>query len=218
MKTEAVQGFKIQAGEKVPVFPLPNSILFPHVELPLYIFEPRYRKMLKDCLHGNNLMAISLLKKGWESEKEPYPSYDTVSVGYVKLSTQNSDGTSNIILKGMSRAKISEYLQWDPYRIAKITPIDSHQNESKDIGWRARKLSQLFVQKLFLTTKIREEDVRSLEKITDPEELSDLVAFTANVDFHIKQELLETLDLDKRLERLIQILESEMIDIKRRNN
>jgi ATP-dependent Lon protease len=163
-------------------------------------------------------MAISLLKKGWESEKEPYPSYDTVSVGYVKLSTQNSDGTSNIILKGMSRAKISEYLQWDPYRIAKITPIDSHQNESKDIGWRARKLSQLFVQKLFLTTKIREEDVRSLEKITDPEELSDLVAFTANVDFHIKQELLETLDLDKRLERLIQILESEMIDIKRRNN
>ena len=75
---------KFKLPRRVPVFPLPNVILFPQVELPLYIFEPRYRQMLADTVRGNKFMAVSLLKKGWEKKKEPYPSHEIVGVGYVK--------------------------------------------------------------------------------------------------------------------------------------
>lgn len=214
MKTQVVEAIKIQAGEKVPVFPLPNSVLFPHIELPLYIFEQRYRQMLEDCLHGNSLIAIALLKKGWEMHQEPLPCYDTVGVGYVKISVQDQEGNFNIILKGVSRAKISEYIQWEPYRIAKVVPILSTGEDGKEISWRVRKLSKLFAEKVFRTKKMKEEEIHALEKITDPEELSNLVAFTSSIDFHTKQNLLETLDIEKRLDQLIKILEEALSEIK----
>ncbi|MBI1884552.1 MAG: LON peptidase substrate-binding domain-containing protein [Chlamydiae bacterium] len=218
MKTETVVGLQIKAGEKVPIFPLPNAILFPHVELQLYIFEPRYQQMLEDCVKGHSLMAVSLLKKGWESHQEPFPAYDVVGVGYVKLSIQNTEGHSNIILKGIGRAKISEYIQRDPYPIAKVIPIEKASESSQEITWRTRKLSKLFTEKIFRTKKSSDEEIRSFEKITDPEELSDIVAFTANLDYHTKQELLETFDLKDRLDRLIQILESELRLLKAQDN
>lgn len=69
-----------------------------------------------------------------------------------------------------------------------------------------------------MTRKVDEQEARSLEKISDPEELSNLAAFTSNVDFHTKQELLESVNLEVRIDRLIQILEEELIDIKRRSS
>jgi ATP-dependent Lon protease len=218
MKTEAIQSIHIEAGEKISVFPLPNSILFPHVEVPLYIFEQRYRKMLRDCMHGNNLMAISPLRKGWEAAKEPYPSYDIVSVGYVKLSVENPDGTSNIILRGVARVKISEYVQLSPYRIAKVMPLQDTPPNAHDIEWRARKLSKLFLQKLLMTTKIQESEIRSLENMTNAEEIANLVSYTSNVDIHVKQELLETLKLETKTDRLIQILETELASLKKQRS
>ncbi|MBI1871021.1 MAG: LON peptidase substrate-binding domain-containing protein [Chlamydiae bacterium] len=213
MKSQVVERLKVHAGEKVPVFPLPNAILFPHVELPLYIFEPRYQQMLEDCMKGNSLMAISLLKKGWEAYQEPFPAYDVVGVGYVKLSIQNTEGNSNIILKGITRAKISEYLQWEPYPIAKVNPIEETSAESKEIVTKTKKLLKLFIEKVLRTKKGHEDELRTLEKMTDSEELSSIVAHTSNIDFHAKQEILETFDLGKKLDRLTEILESELREI-----
>ena len=84
MKTKGLLDPKAEIPERVPIFPLPNVILFPGLDFPLYIFEPRYRMMLKDCSQGNKFMAISLLRKGWEGKKEPLPSHDIVGVGYVR--------------------------------------------------------------------------------------------------------------------------------------
>src|SRR3989338_7311338 len=117
----AAKKFKLPL--EVPIFPLPNAILFPRVELPLYIFEARYRKMLADALAGNKLIGIALLKKGWEKKGEPYPSYDMVGVGYLKAVIQNADGTSHVLLKGIERARIVKYLQMEPYRIARVRRI-----------------------------------------------------------------------------------------------
>lgn len=214
MKTISLDGIKIQSGEKIPVFPLPNAILFPHVELPLHVFEARYRKMLEDCQSGSNLMAVSLLKKGWETSVEPLPAHDIVGVGFVKLCVENNDGTSHIIIRGIARARISEYTQWEPYRIASMNPIEENVQNQREVGWKARKLSKLFLEKVYLTTKISDDDLRQLETIEDPGELANLAAFTANVDFYTKQELLETVDLDTRLNRLIEILEQDLIKLK----
>ncbi len=214
MKAQTVHPIKVEIGEEVPVFPLPNSVLFPYAELPLYIFEPRYKQMLEDCIQGNSLLAIALLKKGWEQHQEPLPCYDTVGVGYVKFSVQDQEGNFNMILKGIGPAKIVEYVQWEPYRIAKVSPLTSKQEESQNILSQMRKLSKLFSEKAFRTKRMTEEEIHAIEKMTDPEELFGLAAHTAHIDFYTKQSLLETVNTSEKFDRLIKILEDELLKLK----
>ena len=192
------------------VFPLPNVILFPKVELPLYIFEPRYRKMLSDTLAGNKFMAISLLRKGWEGESEPYPSHDIVGVGYVKAVVENRDGTSHVLLKGMERARITRYLQMEPYRVAHIRPLPDRVKNSKELVHLTEILRHLFLQKLRLASEKPGEEFSLPKEFNDPIVLSHFVSFSAATNPFLKQDILETTNTNCRMKHLISILQEEL--------
>jgi Lon protease-like protein len=64
---------------ELPIFPLPNVVFFPHTLLPLHIFEPRYRKMLADCLAGERRLAVVLLRPGWEADYYGRPAVHSVA-------------------------------------------------------------------------------------------------------------------------------------------
>jgi Lon protease-like protein len=201
----------IQIPEKVPVFPLPNSILFPGVDLPLYIFEPRYRKMIADCLQGQKFMAISLLKKGWEeNKKEPVPSHAIVGVGYVRAMFENPDGTSHILLKGVGRAEIMRYTQHAPYRIAKVRAIPDEIEEGQELNRLASRLKRLLIQKFRLASEHPHENLKFPREFEDPISLSHLAAFFSEVSPYLKQDLLETTNCNFRIKYLIDILEEEI--------
>ncbi len=202
---------RFKLPKEVPVFPLPNVILFPRVELPLYIFEMRYRKMLADALTGNKLIAISLLQKGWEERTEPYPSHEVVGVGYLKAVVQNSDGTSHILLKGVERAKITAYVQMEPYRIARIRSIPDRIEDSEELEALNRRLRELFRKKLRLASEKPAEDFTLPRELSDPLVLSHFVSFTANVDPYLKQDILETTNANCRIKHLISLLEEEIL-------
>ena len=208
-KKLAPKRFKLP--KEVPVFPLPNVILFPKVELPLFIFEPRYRKMLADTLRGNKFMAVSLLRKGWEKQKEPYPSHEIVGVGYVKAVVENADGTSHILLKGMERARITKYLQMEPYRIAEIRSIRDRVKNLEELKTLAQTLGGLFIQKLRMASEKPAEDFSLPKDLNDPVVLSHFVSFTLHSDPYLKQDILETTDVNCRLRHLISILEEEIL-------
>ena len=201
---------KFKLPEEVPVFPLPNAILFPQVELPLYIFEPRYREMLRDTLAGNKFMAISLLRKGWEAETEPYPSHEIVGVGYVKAVVENPDGTSHILLKGMERARITRYLQMEPYRVAEIRPLPDRVKDSKELVQLTKILRELFLKKLRLQSEKPNEEFSLPKELSDPIVLSHFVSFSADTDPFLKQGILETTNTNCRVKHLISILEEEL--------
>lgn len=189
---------------------MPNVILFPQVELPLFIFEPRYREMLKDTLAGNKFIAISLLRKGWQARNEPYPTHEIVGVGYVKAVIENPDGTSHILLKGMERAKIVRYLKMKPYRVAQVRPIPDEVNNQKELSRLNQALRQLFIQKLRLASEKPEEDFRLPKELNDPLTLSHFVSFTAAIDPYLKQDILETINVNCRMKHLISLLEEEI--------
>lgn len=201
---------KFKRPRQVAVFPLPNVILFPKAELPLYIFEPRYRQMLADALRGNKLIAISLLQKGWEAKKEPYPSHEVVGVGYLKATVQNSDGTSHILLKGMERARIIRYLQMEPYRIAQIRWLPDRVRDLKELKRLRRTLHDLFVQKLRLASEKPGERLSLPKELKDPIVLSHFVSFTLNTDPYLKQDILETTNVNCRVKHLISMLQEEI--------
>lgn len=146
-----------------PLFPLPNVVLFPHALLPLQIFEPRYRRMTADVLDGEQLIAMSLMRPGWDrlpSNAVP-PIHRMVGLGKIIAHEKLDDGRYHLVLRGMARARLLGEQAVDlPYRIGqleicsdvpgKADSID-HQSRAEDL---VSKFTQLFpgvnLRQLFL--------------------------------------------------------------------
>lgn len=95
----------------VKVFPLPSAVLFPHAALPLHIFEPRYRALVRDALAGDKVMALSQLQPGWEGQYgERPPMQPMMCAGLIIWHEELQDGRYNILLQGVSRARLLEEL------------------------------------------------------------------------------------------------------------
>src|SRR5436309_11398401 len=89
------------------LFPLPNLVLFPHVMQPLHIFEPRYREMTAEALQGNRLIAMVLLRPGWEADYAGNPPiHEFACLGKIVADQKVADGRYNILLRGLSRIRI----------------------------------------------------------------------------------------------------------------
>src|SRR5688572_24639966 len=106
----------MQLPPEAPVMTLPGVTLFPQALLPLFIFEPRYRKMLKDVLQGTRMMAVAMQKP--EALRE-VPS-EVAGIGFVRACVTHEDGTSHLVLQGLARTELGSPIQQKPYRIHPI--------------------------------------------------------------------------------------------------
>lgn len=119
-----------------PVFPLPNGVLFPHLVLPLHIFEDRYREMAADTLAGDRMIALAMLRPGHDCDyaSKEAPIYPTVCLGQIVVDEELNDGRYNIIVRGICRAQVIDELNTDSsYRVARLEPVkDIYPTESAD--------------------------------------------------------------------------------------
>ena len=100
-------------------------MLFPHVALPLHIFEPRYRKMLAAAVDGDRVIGMTLLRPGWESDYYGRPPvYDVGCAGSIEQHETLPDGRSNILLRGLTRFRILEEHAGEPFRMAAVEALD----------------------------------------------------------------------------------------------
>ncbi|NOT27518.1 MAG: hypothetical protein HOP16_15640 [Acidobacteria bacterium] len=108
----------------IPIFPLPNAVLFPNVFLPLHIFEPRYRAMIADTLEGDRIIGMALLRPGYEADYQGRPPVFPIGcAGVVTRAETLADGRYNIILRGLERFRISEEESGKAYRVAQVTGL-----------------------------------------------------------------------------------------------
>ncbi len=112
----------------IPIFPLPNVVLFPSVCLPLHIFEPRYRQMLADALSADRIIGMVLQKAGPEPGPVP-PVYDIGCAGLITHAERLPDGRSNIVLRGIERVRIVAEVGGRAYRRAEIAPLPETDSE-----------------------------------------------------------------------------------------
>jgi Lon protease-like protein len=107
----------------IPLFPLPNVVLFPRMSLPLHVFEPRYRKMVGDVLNGHKTIGMALLRPGWEADYHGRPPiYSAGCAGVLEQWEPLEHGRYNILLKGVCRFRIVEEHAGEPYRLATVRP------------------------------------------------------------------------------------------------
>src|SRR5690349_8569421 len=111
-------------AELLPLFPLPNVVLFPNVFLPLHIFEPRYREMIADALATDRLIGMVLLRPGWERDYEGRPPiYPIGCSGVITHAERMPDGRFNIVLRGVERFRVLEEDDARAYRRAIVDPV-----------------------------------------------------------------------------------------------
>src|SRR2546430_1956854 len=108
-------------SDLLPLFPLPNVVLFPNVFLPLHVFEPRYRQMVADALESDRLIGMLLLKPGWQADYEGRPAvYPIGCSGVITHVESLADGRYNIVLRGLERFRIVSEDHAKAYRRAVV--------------------------------------------------------------------------------------------------
>jgi Lon protease-like protein len=193
----------------IPIFPLPNVVLFPSVFLPLHIFEPRYKAMVSDALIGDRIIGMVLLRPGWEPDYEGRPAtYPVGCAGLITFSEQHADGRYNIVLRGLEKFRIEGEDDSRGYRVARVESImeEPTQADRAIIREERRRLEALLVPQ----PQGRGVDPKVPPSMAD-EDLVNALAQYLDLEPVEKQALLERDGLVERCRSLIDLLEMKVI-------
>jgi hypothetical protein len=197
-------------SDLLPLFPLPNVVLFPNVFLPLHVFEPRYREMVADAVDSDRMIGMVLLRPGWQPQYEARPPvYPVGCSGVITHVDRLDDGRYNIVLRGVERFRIVEENHDRAYRRAVIEPIRESALSADD---RAALRNQRARLESLLSPAIgsAETDPRTTAALSD-EDLVNALAQYLTLDPLEKQALLEQHSLRRRAESLVELLEMKIM-------
>ncbi len=190
---------------RLPIFPLPSVQLFPHALLPLHVFEPRYRDMVRDAMAGERLIAIASFQPGYEANYHGRPAVRPIIgvgaiVGHEAIS---DDGRANIVLRGLTRARIERELAPDQaYRLVEAATVADELTAALDAS-SARDTLVLLADQLALKLPSGGETLRELARSQpDLGALVDVLSAALVTDPDDRQLLLETLDVGARVDRV----------------
>jgi hypothetical protein len=194
---------------ELPLFPLPDVVLFPDVCLPLHIFEQRYRDMLADALHGDRLIGMVLLKPGYEAEYEGRPAvYPIGCAGLITHAERLPDGRSDIVLQGLQKFRLLDERHERSYRRAVVEPIREDMAAGGASTLReARHRLESLVAPLVESTGA---ELKVPPSIPDAELVNALAQYLP-LESVEKQALLERDGVLARCESLIELLEMKAI-------
>ncbi len=185
---------------KIPIFPLPNVVFFPKVFLPLHIFEERYKCMIHDALRRNQKIGMILLQEGWERDYFGAPPVHQIGcVGKIEAHEKLPQGRFNILLRGLSRFKIADFVQEDPYRIARVRLLDDDPlllETDQQMHEREAFLNQ-FLRYLNEVLGVELEE-HKLDRTASLESVVNQVAAVLDIPIVQKQQLLEMSGVAKR--------------------
>jgi uncharacterized protein len=196
-------------SDLLPLFPLPNVVLFPNVFLPLHIFEPRYREMVADALASDRMIGMVLLRPGWDRDYEGRPPI--CSVGCTGLLTHNErlpDGRYHVVLRGIERFRILEEDHALSYRRGLIEPLRDEPLGTGDRASIVRQRSKL--ESMLGPAQSSAGDPRMPASMSD-EDLVNALAQYLDLEPLEKQALLEKPCLRTRAESLVELLEMKIM-------
>ncbi|RKG98231.1 ATP-dependent protease [Corallococcus praedator] len=193
-----------RATGALKVFPLPSAVLFPHTVIPLHIFEPRYRELVRDALATDRVLALGQLESGWEGSYEGRPPLQSMlCAGVIVWDEQVEDGRYNILLQGVSRVRLVEELPADKlYRQVRAQALP-------DLPYTGPEEEQLRQAVFELAGRVPPSFAENLLPVAARAGggmLADVVASAVVPDPERRQELLGALDVRRRLELVLEDL------------
>jgi ATP-dependent Lon protease len=197
-------------GELLPVLPLRDIVVFPHMIVPLFVGREKSVRALEAVMRDDKQILLVAQKNAQQDDPGIDDLYKYGTVSTVLQLLKLPDGTVKVLVEGGRRAKISAYKGTDPYFEAFAGPADDEVPETRELEALARTVVAQFEQYIKLNKKIAPEVLVSINQIDDPSKLADTVAAHLNLKIGEKQELLETAGVGARLERVFAHMESEI--------
>jgi len=199
---------------RIPIFPLPDVVLFPNTLLPLHVFEPRYRRMVEDALAGDGRIAMALLRSGWEREYYGRPPVHPVAgAGEIVRHERLADGRFNILLRGTMRIGIvAELREEAPYRVVRARPLPDRYPDGRPeaLQGRVERLKVFYLRLLSEVQKEQGEGAKLFGGVKDPGIIVDRIAGAAIADPDVRRQALELVEVESRLslvrEHLVRVL------------
>jgi ATP-dependent Lon protease len=211
----------MNSSRTIPIFPLP-VVQFPNAITPLQIFEPRYRKMLKDVMERDKTFGIIYIPTGDDDLMKGSERLPLGSVGCmveVAVVQELPDGRSNILCVGANRYRLLQYVEGEPYQQAEVNLFEDEPT-FEDLSGLTNRAKAAFNRLLIANRKIKDareaEEEEPPELPDDPQSLSFIVTAYLDMNLAEKQDLLEMIDTAERLRQVTRKIESLADEYERR--
>ena len=205
---EDISGVAVPA--ELSVLPLRGVVIFPSAIVPLLISRGASLKLVEDALAGDRMLSLMAQKNPEDESPDPASLYSRGTAGRILKMLKYPDGSVRILVQGLRRVEIVEYTQREPYLRAKVRVLQDLVDATKDLEAVQAHMVNQFAKFVSMIPYLPDELQVVVMNIKDPAKVADLIASNLNVSLEEKQELLGTLDVRARLEKLSTILNREI--------
>ncbi len=207
---EAVSATIESLPDALPILPLRETVTYPDTLTPLAVGQERSIKLVNDVLSGDRMLAMVASKDPENDKPGPDDLYRVGVAGTVARMMRIPDGTLRILVQGSQRIRLLDYVSEEPYLVARIEEMPDVVEQSTELEALSRNVQSTFSEIIEAIPYLPEELQLAVANIDDPSALSHLIAGALRISTEEKEELLETVDVTKRLRRLSEILAREL--------
>ena len=203
-----VQEFKL--FKKMPVLPLRNIVVYPHMVVPLFVGRDKSIAALEEVMDKGQELLFLAQKDADTNDPKNEDLYEVGTVGKVLQLLKLPDGTVKVLVEGVKRAKVEALIPHENFLEAKVEVISEEKTEDKTLIAISRQVVSRFEDFVKLNSKVASEVVSSLKDISDPSKIADTVASQMTGNVSEKQKILEILNLEVRLNDILNLLDGEL--------
>ena len=195
---------------EMPLLPLRDVVVFPHMVIPLFVGRPKSIKALETAMEAGKSIVLVAQKSAAKDEPSPEDLYDVGSIANILQMLKLPDGTVKVLVEGSQRARIHSIEDVKTHFTVQVTPIATEPDTDSETEAMRRTMIQQFDQYVKLNKKIPPEILTSLAGIDEAGRLADTIAAHLPLKLEQKQEVLEMTGVKQRLEHLLKVVEGEL--------
>ena len=197
-------------GPRIPLLPLRDIVVFPHMVVPLFVGRPKSIQALEDAMAGDRRLVVSAQRVAGDEDPTPEDIYEIGTLGTIIQLLRLPDGTVKVLVEGRTRARIRNFASVDPYFAVEVEELADQRSDSTEAEALVRSIHTTFESYAKLNKKVGPEVVNSIAAISDPGKLSDTVVAHLNLKLPDRQKLLEIEDTVGRLEEVYNRMQAEL--------
>ena len=194
----------------LPLLPLRDVVVFPHMVIPLFVGRPKSIKALEAAMEAGRQIMLVAQKAAGKDEPKPEDMFEVGCVSSILQMLKLPDGTVKVLVEGVQRAQTAAIRDGGEYFVGDVVPVQPVGEGSPEIEALRRAVTQQFDQYVKLNKKIPPEILTSIAGIDDPGRLADTIAAHLPLKLEAKQSVLDLFPVAKRLEKLLELLEHEV--------
>jgi len=194
----------------MPIMPFSDLVLFPRIILPIVVWEEPRQKLVNDVLFQDKTLGVLASREEKPAGFGPENLYNVGTAAVILKMRKPEDDSIRLLIQGLYRFRIEEWVGFDPYYAAKIVPISEEYEPDQETEALVASVKGMFIKMLEMSPYLPAELGALVKELSDPRILADITAGSLNISKEEKQELLETFSVKERLRRVLGLITREL--------